>query len=45
MSTPVETAVEIQPFQVEIAGETLDDPRHRVEATRWPTKELVSDAS
>jgi pimeloyl-ACP methyl ester carboxylesterase len=45
MSTPVETGVEIRPFEVEIAGETLDDLRQRVEATRWPTKELVADAS
>ena len=45
MSTPVETGVEIRPFEVEIAGETLDDLRRRVEATRWPTKELVADAS
>src|SRR5262245_47118224 len=45
MSTPVETGVEIRPFEVEIAGEALDDLRQRVEATRWPTKELVPDAS
>src|SRR5215471_6802904 len=45
MSTPVETGVEIRPFEVEIAGEALDDLRRRVEATRWPTTELVPDAS
>src|SRR5215471_5870288 len=45
MSTRVETGVEIRPFEVEIAGEALDDLRQRVEATRWPTKELVPDAS
>ena len=45
MSTPVETGVEIRPFEVEIEGEALDDLRRRVEATRWPTKELVADAS
>jgi pimeloyl-ACP methyl ester carboxylesterase len=45
MSTPVETGVEIRPFEVEIPGEALDDLRQRVEATRWPTKELVPDAS
>src|SRR5215831_18426105 len=45
MSTPVETGVEIRPFEVEIAGEALDNLRQRVEATRWPSKELVADAS
>src|SRR5215471_16759233 len=45
MSTPVETGVEIRPFEVEIAGEALEDLRGRVEATRWPTDELVPDAS
>jgi pimeloyl-ACP methyl ester carboxylesterase len=45
MGTPVETGVEIRPFEVAIAGEALDDLRQRVEATRWPTKELVADAS
>ena len=45
MSTTVETATEIQPFQVEIPEEQLDDLRRRIEATRWPTKELVADRS
>jgi pimeloyl-ACP methyl ester carboxylesterase len=45
MSTPVETGVEIRPFEVEIGGNALDDLRQRVEATRWPTQELVADAS
>src|SRR6516165_3797453 len=45
MSSPVEPGVEIRPFEVEIAGEALDDLRQRVEATRWPTKEIVPDAS
>jgi pimeloyl-ACP methyl ester carboxylesterase len=45
MSTPVEAGVEIRPFEVEIAGEALDDLRRRVRATRWPTTELVADGS
>jgi pimeloyl-ACP methyl ester carboxylesterase len=45
MSTPVEIGVEIRPFEVAIAGEALDDLRQRVEATRWPSQELVPDAS
>jgi pimeloyl-ACP methyl ester carboxylesterase len=44
MST-VETATEIRPFQVEIAEEQIDDLRRRIESTRWPSKELVTDAS
>ena len=44
MST-VETATEIQTFRVEIPEEQIDDLRRRVEATRWPSKELVEDRS
>jgi epoxide hydrolase-like protein len=36
---------EIQPFHVEIADEQLADLRRRIEATRWPTRELVTDRS
>jgi pimeloyl-ACP methyl ester carboxylesterase len=45
MSTTVETTTEIRPFQVEISGEQIDDLRRRIEATRWPTRELVDDPS
>jgi len=45
MSATVETATEIRPFQVEIPEEKIDDLRRRIEATRWPSKELVDDAS
>jgi hypothetical protein len=41
----VETATKIQPFQVEIPEEKIDDLRRRIAATRWPTKELVEDRS
>jgi pimeloyl-ACP methyl ester carboxylesterase len=44
MST-VETATQIQSFHVEIRENQLDDMRRRIEATRWPTKELVDDRS
>src|SRR5882672_8320780 len=44
MST-VETATEIRTFQVDVADEALDDLRRRIAATRWPSKELVEDAS
>jgi pimeloyl-ACP methyl ester carboxylesterase len=45
MSTTVETATAIRPFQVEIPQEAIDDLRRRIEATRWPSKELVEDRS
>ena len=45
MSTTVETAIEIQPFQVDVPQEKLDDLRRRIDATRWPTKELAADRS
>jgi pimeloyl-ACP methyl ester carboxylesterase len=45
MSSTVETTTEIRPFQIEIPDDRIDDLRRRIEATRWPTKELVDDRS
>jgi Epoxide hydrolase N terminus len=45
MSTAAETAIEVSPFQVEIPEEELAELRRRIEATRWPSKELVDDRS
>ena len=45
MSTTVETATEIRPFQVEVPDEALEDLRRRIAAARWPSKELVEDPS
>jgi pimeloyl-ACP methyl ester carboxylesterase len=45
MSTAAETAIDIRPFQVEIPEEELAELRRRIEATRWPSKELVEDRS
>ncbi len=45
MSTTVESATEIRPFQVEIPQEQIADLRRRIEATRFPSKELVPDRS
>jgi pimeloyl-ACP methyl ester carboxylesterase len=45
MSTTVETALDIRPFHVEIPEEQIDDLRRRIAATRWPSKELVTDRS
>jgi len=45
MSTTTETATGIRPFTVEISQGQIDDLRRRIEATRWPTDEVVEDAS
>jgi hypothetical protein len=44
MST-VDTATEVRPFNLEITEEQVDDLRRRIDATRWPSKELVDDRS
>ncbi|MBP6996616.1 MAG: alpha/beta fold hydrolase [Phycicoccus sp.] len=36
---------EIRPFRIEVPEEVLADLRHRLEATRWPDRELVDDWS
>jgi pimeloyl-ACP methyl ester carboxylesterase len=38
-------ATAIRPFQIEVPGEQLADLRRRIEATRWPSNELVADRS
>jgi pimeloyl-ACP methyl ester carboxylesterase len=45
MSTTAETATGIRPFTVEISQEQVDSLRRRIAETRWPTAELVPDAS
>ena len=45
MSTTVETAIEIQPFHIEIPEEQIDELRRRIGVTRWPSRELVADRS
>jgi pimeloyl-ACP methyl ester carboxylesterase len=45
MSSTVETTTEVVPFHVEVPQEALDDLRRRIDATRWPSKELVQDRS
>ena len=35
----------IRPFRVNIPDQALDDLRRRIAATRWPSRELVSDRS
>src|SRR5918994_2384089 len=45
MGTAAETATDVSPFQVEIPEEELAELRRRIEATRWPSSELVDDRS
>jgi pimeloyl-ACP methyl ester carboxylesterase len=45
MTSAAETAIDIRPFQVEIPEADLAELRRRIEATRWPSKELVPDRS
>ena len=45
MSTTVQTATEIRHFQVDIPDEKLAELHRRIVATRWPSRELVTDRS
>jgi pimeloyl-ACP methyl ester carboxylesterase len=45
MITTVDTATEIRSFHIKVQEEQIQDLRRRVAATRWPTKELVTDRS
>jgi hypothetical protein len=39
------TDLEVRPFRMDVPEEDLVDLRRRIEATRWPSKELVEDRS
>jgi Epoxide hydrolase N terminus len=41
----VHTATEIRTFSIDTPEEELTELRRRIDATRWPSKELVPDAS
>jgi pimeloyl-ACP methyl ester carboxylesterase len=45
MSSTIDTATEIRPFEVDISDEALEDLRRRIAATNWPEKETVADQS
>ena len=40
-----EAGTDVRPFQVEFAEEEIAELRRRIEATRWPSEELVGDRS
>lgn len=45
MSATTKDATAIRPFSIEVAEEQLAVLRRRIEATRWPSRELVDDRS
>ena len=45
MSPATAVDVAIRPFRFEASQSDLDDLRRRLQATRWPSKELVKDGS
>jgi pimeloyl-ACP methyl ester carboxylesterase len=45
MSTTVQTAIDIRPFHVGVSDEELAELRRRIDASRWPSQELVADRS
>ena len=45
MSTTVQTITEIRSFHLDVPDEKLAELRSRLAATRWPSKELVTDRS
>lgn len=45
MSATTKDATAIRPFSIEVAEEQLAELRRRIEATRWPSRELVDDRS
>jgi pimeloyl-ACP methyl ester carboxylesterase len=45
MTTTIDTATEIRPFQFEVSEGQIDDLRRRIAATRWSSMELVGDRS
>ena len=45
MSSTVESATEIRPFDVDVPEKALEDLRRRIAATQWPEKETVADQS
>ena len=45
MSTTTGASTDVRPFEIDVPEEKLDDLRDRIAATRWPSKELVTDRS
>jgi hypothetical protein len=43
--TSAGATTDVRPFRVDVPKSELDDLRRRIDATRWPTRELVADRS
>ena len=44
-ATTVSAESAVRPFRIEVPQGEIDELRRRIEATRWPTRELVTDRS
>ena len=44
-TTSANAQTEVRPFRVDVPEGELEELRRRIDATRWPTKELVADRS
>ena len=44
-TTSANAPTEVRPFRVDVPEGELEELRRRIDATRWPTKELVADRS
>ena len=44
-TTNASTDTEVRPFRIDIPERDIEEMRRRIDATRWPTKELVADRS
>src|SRR5436190_22161471 len=44
-TTSASAETEVRPFRIDVPEREIEDLRRRIDATRWPTKELVADRS
>src|SRR4051795_4070562 len=44
-TTRASAEIAVRPFRIEVPQGDLDELRRRIDATRWPTRELVADRS
>ena len=44
-TTNASAETEVRPFRIDIPEREIEELRRRIDATRWPTKELVADRS
>jgi hypothetical protein len=44
-TTSASAETEVRPFRIDVPEREIEELRRRIDATRWPTKELVADRS